>query len=83
MTVAELKEKCAFARSHGLERVILVVTRKTPPGRFKNDIRVKGLGVGEVCNCTEKNGLFEIVAWFRCDVIEKNIMAYEKVAGTK
>lgn len=73
MTLEELTQKVATARTNGLDYIMLVITRRSAPGRFNNKIRVKGLGIGEVANCQEKNGMHEIVAWFKCDAIEKTL----------
>lgn len=76
MKLQELKVQCLRSKELGLGRVMLVITRKSPP--CSDFIRVKGLGKGYVMNCKETAAKWwEICAQFEADTILKTIAKQE------
>lgn len=75
MTLDELKAQCLRSKEMGSSQVLLVIPRKTPP---RHDfVSVKGMGKGYVCNAQERNGRWEVVAYFRAETILKTIAKQE------
>ncbi len=76
MTWDELRDTVAQNKEIGLSRLILVVSRKSPPS--SDYIRVKGFGKGYVMNAIEKeDGGFQIVAQFEITTVEKTLAKYD------
>lgn len=72
MTIEELRDKVLDADSKQHSQILLVVTRKTPP-RW-DYITVKGMGKGYVCNAQERDGKWDIVAYFRTETVKRTLI---------
>lgn len=77
MNLEEVKQLVAQKKGAALQRVILVVTRKSPPS--SDYIRVNGVGRGYVCNAQQRvpHGPWEIVAQFEVRDLERYIARVE------
>jgi hypothetical protein len=71
MTIQELEDIVTKTEQQGLSRTVLIIYRKNGPSG--NKIRVKGMGLGDIVNVQDRNGMVETVAWFQIKDVKRYI----------